>query len=199
MLKPVPGELTLPAMLPPGSLIPQFHCRRQNLRTTTLRVLSPLCECGQRLQHHSGYYHACVQPSALGQRFASSGTKRRFKMKRLLILSAFLLALPIAGCTVTPTPAAQGPPGATGQTGQTGQQGDPGHAGDAGQTGDRGRTGHPGDDGHQGDQGRAGDTGEQGRTGETGDRGRQGHDAPCPAGEHRYTDRETGRVSCVRD
>ena len=134
-----------------------------------------------------------------GSLLRRAALQRRFKMKRLLILGAFLLALPMTGCTVTPTPAAQGPPGATGQTGQTGQQGDPGQTGDAGQTGDRGRTGHPGDDGHQGAQGRAGDTGEQGRTGDTGDRGRQGHDAPCPAGEHRSTDRDTGRVTCVRD
>jgi len=43
---------------------------------------------------------------------------------------------------------------------------------------------------------------EQRRTEEqrrTGDRPREDHDAPCPAGEHRYTNPNSGVVSCVRD
>jgi hypothetical protein len=100
-------------------------------------------------------------------------------MKRLLILGAFLLALPIAGCTVAPTPAAtQGPAGPQGQTGQTGHQGDPGRN----------------DDRERRDQ-----AGDHDRQAQTRDQGRQGHDEPCLAGEHRSTDRDTGRVSCVRN
>jgi len=96
-------------------------------------------------------------------------------MKRLLVLGAFLFALPIAGCTVAPTPAAtQGP---AGPQGQTGQQGDPGRN----------------DDRDRRDQ-----AAERDRQAQARDQGRQGHDEPCLAGEHRSTDHD-GRVSCVRD
>jgi hypothetical protein len=35
--------------------------------------------------------------------------------------------------------------------------------------------------------------------GQTGQTGQQGQAAPCPAGQHRYTNRDTGKVSCVSD
>lgn len=86
-------------------------------------------------------------------------------------IALFLLVLAIVGCTVSPTPAAtQGPAGPPGQTGQSRQQGDPGQSGDTGETGDRGQTG------------------------QSGNPGRDGRAAPCPAGEHRYTNPDTGRV-----
>jgi len=111
--------------------------------------------------------------------------QRRIKMKTLLVMGAFLLVLPIAGCTATvsPTPAAAtpGPAGPQGQSGQTGKAGQPGQQGDPGQSGQQGQ---PGD---------------QGQPGQTGQQGRQGKEAPCPAGEHRYTNPDTGKVSCVRD
>ena len=97
-------------------------------------------------------------------------------MKTLLVMGAFLLVLPIAGCTATvsPTPpaATPGPAGPQGQSGQTGKAGQPGQQGDPGQSGQQGATG---------------------------EQGRQGKEAPCPAGEHRYTNPDTGKVSCVRD
>src|SRR5580704_6733369 len=95
----------------------------------------------------------------------SSDTTKEHQMKRLLIIGACLFLLPLAGCTVSPTPAAQGPPGpqgAPGDTGQTGAQGDQGKAGDDGHRG------------HPGDEGRKGDAGDQGRTGQPGDEGRKG-------------------------
>jgi hypothetical protein len=107
----------------------------------------------------------------------------RIKMKTLLVMGAFLLVLTIAGCTVSPTPA-QGPPGPQGQSGQTGQSGQAGQTGDPGQSGQQGATGQ---------------TGDQGQTGQTGHQGREGQEAPCPAGEHRYTNPDTGKVSCVKD
>jgi hypothetical protein len=103
-------------------------------------------------------------------------------MKRSLVSGAFLLVLFIAGCYTNP-PAA----GPQGPSGATSQDRDRGHNGDRGRAGDRG---------HDGDQGRAGDQGREGRTGE---QGRQGEAAPCPAGEHRFTDPSTGTVRCVRD
>ena len=105
--------------------------------------------------------------------------QRRIKMKTLLVMGAFLLVLPIAGCTVSPTPVAtQGPAGPQGQSGQTGKTGQSGQQGDPGQSGQQGATGQPGEQGQQ---------------------GRQGKEAPCPSGEHRYTDPDTGKVSCVRN
>ena len=110
----------------------------------------------------------------------------RIKMKTLLVMGAFLLVLTIAGCTVSPTPA-QGPPGAQGQSGQTGQTGQAGQPGDPGQSGQQGATGQ------------TGDQGQTGQTGQTGQQGREGQEAPCPAGEHRHTNPDTGKVSCVKD
>src|SRR5579864_8254601 len=60
----------------------------------------------------------------------------------------------------------------------------------------------PGPSGPQGQPGATGQTGDSGRDDEqrrTDDRPRGGHDAPCPAGEHRYTNPNSGVVSCVRD
>ena len=101
-------------------------------------------------------------------------------MKTLLGIVVISLTLFLGGCSTT-TPPQQGQPGAQGQTGQSGQPGDQGQAGQPGQTG---QTGQPGD---------------QGQPGQTGQTGQQGKAAPCPAGQHRYTDPNTGTVRCVSD
>ena len=44
-----------------------------------------------------------------------------------------------------------------------------------------------------------GPPGQQGAQGQSGQQGQQGPGAPCPAGQHRYTDPATGEVRCVRD
>jgi hypothetical protein len=103
-------------------------------------------------------------------------------MTRSLVIGAFLIVLFIAGCYANP--AATGPAGPQGPSGATTQDRDRGHDGDRDRAGDQGR------------EGRAGD---QGRDGRTGDQGRQGEAAPCPAGEHRFTDPTTGTVRCARD
>ena len=92
-------------------------------------------------------------------------------MKRSLVTVVILLAIFISGCNTTPAPQ-QGPPGQQGAQGQPGQQG------------------------QQGDQGQSGQQGQQGDQGQS---GQQGPGAPCPAGQHRYTDPATGEVKCVRD
>ena len=53
--------------------------------------------------------------------------------------------------------------------------------------------------GQQGAQGQAGQQGQQGDQGQSGQQGQRGPSAPCPAGQHRYTDPATGEVRCVRD
>ena len=53
--------------------------------------------------------------------------------------------------------------------------------------------------GQQGAQGKAGQQGQQGDQGQAGQQGQRGPGAPCPAGQHRYTDPATGDVRCVRD
>jgi len=98
-------------------------------------------------------------------------------MKILLGIVVISLILLFGGCTQTTTPQ-QGQPGAQGQAGQ------------AGQTGQTGQTGQPGE---------AGQAGQAGQTGQTGQTGEQGKSAPCPAGQHRYTNPDTGKVSCVPD
>jgi hypothetical protein len=109
-------------------------------------------------------------------------------MKTTLAMGALLLALFISGCTVNPAPAAT-----------VGPAGPPGQAGEAGKTGQSGQQGDPGQSGQPGATGQAGQTGDQGQAGQTGQQGRQGKDAPCPAGEHHYTNPNTGKVSCVTD
>jgi len=111
----------------------------------------------------------------------------RVKMKTSLVMGTFWLVLLIVGCNMNPAPApapTAGPAGPQGQSGQTGQTGQSGQQGDQGQSGQQGAPGQAGD---------------QGQTGQTGQQGRQGQDAPCPAGEHRYTNPDSGKVSCVRD
>ena len=106
------------------------------------------------------------------------------------------VALLCAGCQTTPTqaapivPVAQGPAGPPGQDGAQGQPGQQGATGDTGQTGSQGYTG---DKGRPGDKGYTGDTGQKG---DTGDRGKA---APCPDGQHRYTDPDNGSARCVRN
>jgi len=53
--------------------------------------------------------------------------------------------------------------------------------------------------GPPGQQGAQGQAGQQGHRGDQGQSGQQGPGAPCPAGQHRYTDPATGEVRCVRD
>src|ERR1035437_2238048 len=92
------------------------------------------------------------------------------------------------GCQTTPQQAAPAAPAAQGQQGppgQNGAQGQSGQQGQQGQTGDTGQTGRPGDKGYTGDTGQKGNTGDQGKP------------APCPEGQHRYTDPDTGKVKCV--
>src|ERR1035437_8771618 len=107
-------------------------------------------------------------------------------MKISLVTVVILLAIFISGCNTTPTPQ-QGPPGQQGAQGQHGQQG---------QQGDQGQSGQQG---HRGDQGQSGQQGQQGDQGQSGEQGQRGPGAPCPAGQHRYTDSATGEVKCVRD
>jgi len=104
-------------------------------------------------------------------------------MKRSLVTVVILLAIFISGCNTTPAPQ-QGPPGQQGAQGPPGQQG---------QQGDQGQSGQQG---YRGDQGRSG---QQGQRGDQGQSGQRGPGAPCPAGQHRYTDPATGEVRCVRD
>jgi hypothetical protein len=56
--------------------------------------------------------------------------------------------------------------------------------------------GPAGPPGATGQQGAAGQTGDQGQAG---DQGQRGQAAPCPAGEHRHTNPDTGNVVCVND
>lgn len=51
----------------------------------------------------------------------------------------------------------------------------------------------------QGPPGQQGAQGQQGDQGQSGQQGQQGPGAPCPAGQHRYTDPANGEVRCVRD
>ena len=160
-----------------------------------------------------GYHPRCVQSSAVAAFCAEQHNLRRIKMKTSLIMGALSLVLLIAGCNTNSAPlppvagpaGPQGQVGQTGQTGASGQQGDTGQqgmTGDTGQTGDRGRMGHTGDTGqtgNTGDTGRTGYTGDTGQTGRTGEQGEQGKEAPCPAGQHRYTSPDSGRVSCVNN
>src|ERR1700693_6141834 len=131
--------------------------------------------------------HQCTVGTILtacdGRVLREATTQRRIKMKTSLVMGLFVLVLILAGCTVNtaPTPGPAGPQGQAGQPGQTGQ------------------SGQPGDQGQSGQQGATGQAGDQGQTGQTGERGREGREAPCPAGEHRYTNPNTGKTSCVRD
>ena len=62
-----------------------------------------------------------------------------------------------------------------------------GQAGPPGQTGEQGQTGQTGNTGQTGDTGRKGDTGDRGKA------------APCPAGQHRQRNPDTGKSECVSD
>ena len=95
-------------------------------------------------------------------------------MKSSLVTVVILLAIFISGCNTTPAPQ-QGPPGQQGAQGQSGQQG------------------------QQGDQGQSGQQGHRGDQGQSGQQGQRGSSAPCPAGQHRYTDPANGEVRCVID
>ena len=92
-------------------------------------------------------------------------------MKTLLGVVVISLVLLTGGCNTSTTPQ-QGQPGAQGQVGQPGQTGQPGESGQSGQPG---------------------------QTGQTGQAGQPGAAAPCPAGQHRSTNPNTGTVSCVSD
>jgi len=53
--------------------------------------------------------------------------------------------------------------------------------------------------GPQGAQGRSGEQGHRDDQGQSGRQDQRGPGAPCPAGQHRYTDPASGEVRCVRD
>jgi hypothetical protein len=111
----------------------------------------------------------------------SSATTGGSKMKVAMAL-VVSLALMLGACTTTaPAPAQPGPAGPAGQQGQAGQ---------SGQQGDTGQTGQQGNTGAQGNTGVQGNTGAQGQQGQT---------APCPAGQHRSTNPNTGEVHCVEN
>jgi hypothetical protein len=192
MLDLVESQSTTQASFPPSTLFD--HCANRNS--------AHRCTVGTLLAAYKRLRCSVLRRAT---------PQRRIKMKISVVMGAFLLGLLIAGCNTTPAPGPAGPQGQTGQTGQSGQPGDQGQSGQQGATGEAGGTGQTGDEGRRGktgdqgrpgqtgDQGRPGQTGDQGRPGQTGDQGRQGNDAPCPAGEHHYTNPNTGRVSCVRD
>ena len=90
-------------------------------------------------------------------------------MQKSLVTGALLAALLITGCSATPA-AAPGP---------AGPQGQPGEQGMAGRDSDRDRDK---DRDHSADR----------------DRDHQPNAAPCPAGEHLFTDKD-GRAVCARD
>ena len=92
-------------------------------------------------------------------------------MKTSLVTAVIFLAIVLSGCNTSAAPL-QGPPGQQGAQGQAGQQGTQGQSGQQG---------------YQGDQGQAGQ------------QGQRGPGAPCPAGQHRYTDPANGVVRCVTD
>jgi collagen triple helix repeat protein len=170
----------------------------------------PLCTFEQRPPVRPWILALLRTISCLRKVLRQATQQRRLKMKTLL-MSALSLVLFVGGCNNSPAAPVPGPAGPQGQVGQTGQTGDTGHTGDrgrmgyngdtgqAGQSGDRGETGDKGDRGRTGDSGQAGRTGDSGQAGRTGDQGAQGQAAPCPAGEHRSTDHDSGRASCVRD
>ena len=140
--------------------------------------------------------------SCVGRVLRRVRQQRRIKMKTSLLIGTLLLGVLVAGCNNSPAAPVPGPAGPQGQVGQTGDRGRTGYTGDRGQSGQTGGTGQTGDrgrTGHTGDMGQTGQTGDTGQTGRNGDQGVQGQAAPCPAGEHRYTDRDSGRASCVRD
>ena len=129
------------------------------------------------------------------QRFAMSHITKETQMKTLIGIVVISLVLLSGGCSSS-TPPQQAQPGAQGQPGQTGQAGQPG---EAGQTGQAGQTGEAGQTGQPGEAGESGQTGRTGQTGQTGQTGEQGKAAPCPAGQHRHTNPDTGVVRCVAD
>jgi hypothetical protein len=93
-------------------------------------------------------------------------------MKRSLATVVILLAIFISGCNTSP------------------QQGPPGPQGAQGRSGDRD---------HRDDQGRPGDRDHRDDQGQSGQRDQRGSGAPCPAGQHSYTDPASREVRCVRD
>jgi hypothetical protein len=93
-------------------------------------------------------------------------------MKRSLVTVVILLAIFISGCNTSPQ---QGPPGPQGAQGRSGERD------------------------HRDDQGRSGEQGHRDDRGQSGQQDQRGPGAPCPAGQHRYTDPASGEVRCVRD
>jgi hypothetical protein len=147
------------------------------------------------------------------RRLGSNRTTKenQMKLKTSVVAGAFSLVLFIAGCGASQAP---GPPGPQGQPGATGQTGDPGRDSDQRRAEDQKRA----DDQRRADEQRGADkqrgadeqkqadeqrrADDQKRTDNqrrADDKTREGHDIACPAGEHRYTNPNTGVVSCVRD
>jgi hypothetical protein len=164
-------------------------------------------------QYAMGTIHA-VSIHLCWRRSRSNGTSKenQMKLKTSAVVGAFSLMLFIAGCqAASQTP---GPTGPQGEPGATGQAGDPGRDSDRQRAEDQKRA----DDQRRADEQRGADkqrgaddqrqAGEQRRLDDQkradnqkreADRTREGHDLACPAGEHRYTNPNSGVVSCVRD
>jgi hypothetical protein len=127
------------------------------------------------------------------KRSGSNGTteENQMRMKTLVVVGAISLGLLIAGCqAASQTPGPPGPQGATGATG------DPGRDSDQRRAEEQKRA----DDQRLADQQKGAD--EQKRADDqkrADERAREGRDTTCGAGEHRYTNPNTGVVSCVRD
>ena len=112
------------------------------------------------------------------------------KMKTSLLVSAFSLALFIAGCTTAPAAApVAGPAGPQGDTGAPGATGDPGKDADRHRTEEEKRL----DDQKRADELKRGD--DQRRADE---KVKERQDAGCSAGEHVFTNAD-GRKVCVKD
>ena len=165
-----------------------------------------MCLFGQRQPGAMGnILAACNRPR--WRRSGSSGSTKenQMRLKTSLIVGAFSLVLSIAGCTTSQTPGPAGPQGAAGATGATGDTGrdsderraeeqrraDAQRGADAQRTVDAQKAA---DDQRRADEQRGAD--DQKRAD---NKARDGRDASCPAGEHRFTNADTGKTSCVRD
>ena len=135
--------------------------------------------------------------------------ENQMKLKTFLVMGAFSLVLFIGGCqAASQTPGPPGPQGATGATGDPGRDSDQRRAEDQKRADEqrhadeqRGADRQRGaDEQKQSDeQRRVDDQKRADNQRREAERTREGHDIACPAGEHRYTNPNSGVVSCVRD
>lgn len=135
-----------------------------------------VCDRGQRAFCNQG---TLLDEGICGRLFCAPRTPRRFKMKKALIISGFLLALSVTGCS---TPQAAEPQAPAPAAAPVVQQDDAARR-DAERNRDAQRDK---DRDRERDQNRDADHDRQARNG------------PCPDGEHLYTDRD-GKTGCVRN